>query len=113
MERACELRAGLDQPGSACGRAQDLTLKRPFGSRRSQLTGDQVIFLDILDHEINHLDDNLLISDEAHRIVKRHPILGRVLMIGAGANVTLRLAEVVPERYALMARRFWVRLLRM
>nr|WP_211284875.1 hypothetical protein [Mycobacterium palustre] len=67
------------------------------------------IVVDVLDFELNHLTDGLLLSQECDRLVERRPILGRVLIIGGAAVIAGHLANVIPERYDVMAQRFWQR----
>jgi len=62
------------------------------------------LLLDILGYEI---DDGPLLSEGADALVDRHPIFGRLLIIFAGAIVTLHLANILDPRYDILARSFW------
>jgi hypothetical protein len=67
------------------------------------------LFLNILSHENEHWTDNQLLSQGADRLVEKHPIVGRLLILGAGMVITLHLANVLNERFDLMAASFWDR----
>ncbi len=55
------------------------------------------------------MSDGQLLTDEVHRQVARHPVVARLLILAAGAIITLHLADVLDERRDLMSRRFWQR----
>ena len=57
------------------------------------------LLLDIMSYE---LDDGPYLSDGAHALVERHPILGRALILSVCGIVTIHLAKVVSPRYDLM-----------
>ena len=57
------------------------------------------LLLDILSYEF---DEGPFLSDGAHALVDRHPILGRVLIISACGVLTAHLAKVVDPRYDLL-----------
>jgi hypothetical protein len=65
--------------------------------------------VDLVSYEADHLSDGMLLTDECRRITARHPIAGRVVILGAGVIITLHLADVISERYDVMARKFWTR----
>ncbi|WP_230872127.1 hypothetical protein [Mycobacterium canetti] len=65
------------------------------------------MFLDLATYEVGHMSDGLLITDEFHRQVARHPIVARALILATGAIITLHLADVLDGRYDLLARKFW------
>ena len=62
------------------------------------------LFFDILGYE---LDDGPLLSEGADALVDRHPVLGRLIIICAGAVITLHLANMLDPRYDIMAQPFW------
>lgn len=65
------------------------------------------ILLNVLSHENEHWTDNQLLSQGADRLIGKHPVLGRVLILGTGLIITLHVANVVDERFDLMAASFW------
>lgn len=62
------------------------------------------LLLDILGYEF---DEGPLLSEGADTLVDRHPILGRALIVGASAVITLHLANLIHPRYDIMAQGFW------
>lgn len=70
------------------------------------------IVVDILDFELNHLTDGLLLSQECDRLVERRPVLGRTLIVGLGLIIIGHLANITPERYDPMTQSFWHRCMR-
>jgi len=65
------------------------------------------LVIDLIFYEINHAGDGMLISEEADRLVERHPVGGRAFILCVGAVVFGHLANVVDERIDLLAKRFW------
>jgi hypothetical protein len=65
------------------------------------------LFLNVLSHENEHWTDNQLLSNAADRLVEKHPTVGRLLILGAGMVITLHLANVLDERFDIMAVHFW------
>lgn len=66
-----------------------------------------MLFLDILSWELGHERDGELLSQGCDRLIERRPILGRSLIIAAGAILTLHLSNSIDDRYDLMSKRFW------
>lgn len=64
------------------------------------------LVLDILGKET---DGGPLLSEGADRLIEKHPIAGRVLILCVGTIITLHLANVPPERWDILAIRFWKR----
>jgi len=62
---------------------------------------------DLVVYEISHAGDGMLISEEADRLVERHPVGGRAFILCVGAVIVGHLANVVDERFDLLAKRFW------
>lgn len=67
------------------------------------------LLVDVVDFELNHLADGMLLSQECDRIVERRPVLGRALIIVVGAVIVGHLANLTPERYDVLAQSFWAR----
>ncbi|RAV17479.1 hypothetical protein DQP57_00180 [Mycobacterium colombiense] len=65
------------------------------------------LFLNVLDYE---LDDGPMLSEGADSLVEQHPIAGRVFIVSVGSIITLHLANLMDERYDLLAQSFWKRL---
>lgn len=65
--------------------------------------------LDLVDYESAHLSDGQLITDECRRLTGRHPVAGRAFILAVGTVVVGHLADAVPDRYDLLAQKFWAR----
>ncbi len=65
------------------------------------------MLVDLVVYEADHLADGMLVTDECRRLTARWPVAGRALILTAGVVVVGHLADVVPERYDLLARKFW------
>jgi hypothetical protein len=63
------------------------------------------LLLDILSLE----SSQPLLSEGADGIVEKHPVAGRLFIVCVGAIVTLHLANLIDERYDLLATSFWKR----
>lgn len=66
----------------------------------------QLIF-DIVSYEFDHGDDGQLLSEGADRLVMKHPVLGRIVIVATGTIITLHLANLINDRYDLMCKDFW------
>lgn len=64
------------------------------------------MFIDLVKYESGHLHDGMLITDESHRLVDRHPIAGRVAIACAGLLVTAHLAKLIDPEFDIISQRF-------
>ena len=62
------------------------------------------LLFDILGYEF---DEGPLLSEGADTLVDRYPVLGRVVIVAVGAQITLHLANLLDPRYDIMAQAFW------
>lgn len=70
------------------------------------------IFLDIVTYEFEHVSDGQLLSEGADRLVDKRPVLGRLLILGAGTALTLHLANVLSPPWDVVSQEFWRRMAR-
>lgn len=63
----------------------------------------QLLF-DVVNYEV---EEGPLLSEGADDLVEKHPVLGRVFILAVGAVITLHLANVIDERFDLLATSFW------
>lgn len=65
------------------------------------------LFIDIATYEFDHSSDGQLLSEAADRLIMKHPIAGRLLIVATGAIITLHLSNLIDDRYDIMSTQFW------
>ena len=66
------------------------------------------VILDLIQYEAT-CDPEQLLSAECDRLIDRHPIAGRVVIVGVGVILTVHLANLVDDRWDLMSKKHWER----
>lgn len=65
------------------------------------------IAADVVAYELEHTTDGELLSEVCDRMIAKHPITSRVVILAIGIPLTLHVANLMPKKYDIIGREFW------